>query len=244
MRPLSAALFALFVAACAVGDNDAPSTDGVATEDTSPAPALREDSLVEADRALRYRAHVTYPQLDGAHPALAAVNTAIADSVRAFVAAVRPVEPPPADFPFETDVEGGYETAHVSGTLYSGLLSAYAYTGGAHGNHFLLPLNYDLRTGRPIPLSALFRPGVAYRDSLAAWALPRLIDLYGRGTLFEERVPADATTLSVYTLGPDSLTLYFAPYAVAPYAAGTLYVSFGYDELRPLLDADGPLRRR
>lgn len=241
MRPLSFVFLALLVAACGTGD-DTPEDDPEAAEEAPPPPVVRTDSLVEADTALHYEAYLEYPQLEGARPALAALNRAIADSVRAFVAEVRPAEPPPAAFPFETQIEGGFETDLATSALYSGLFSAYAYTGGAHGNHFMLPLTYDVQTGRAIALAALFRPGVAYADTLAARALPRLLAQYGAGTLFEDHLPAEPGTFSVFTLGPDSLTVYFPPYALAPYAAGTLEVSFGYDELRPLLDARGPLR--
>ncbi len=139
-------------------------------------------------------------------------------------------------------MEGGFETSLLRDSLYSGLLEAYAYTGGAHGIQDIRALNVDLRSGRPISIDALFARGTPWQDSLAALSTRALERSLGPDVLFDGRVPAELSTFRVFTLTPDSLVLTFPPYAVAPYAAGPQRVAFSWAGLRPLLDAAGPAR--
>ncbi|HLA63051.1 MAG TPA: RsiV family protein, partial [Rhodothermales bacterium] len=167
---------------------------------------------------------------------------------RAMVALYRPPGPLPAELlelnpDFEAFVEGGFETDLVRDSLYSGLLAAYAFTGGAHGNQDFRPLNVDLRTGRTLTLPSFFRADAAWRDTLAANSTRRLVASLGPDVLFDGAVPADdPAVFRVFTLAPDSLVLHFPPYAVAPYVAGPQRVAVAWSSLRPLLDPAGPAR--
>ena len=204
---------------------------------------VRAESLAVADSALRYTARLAYPQIAGTAPALAAANRSLADTARAVVALYRPPEAPPSgERGFEASVEGGFETALLRDSLYSGLLEAYAYTGGAHGIHDIRPLNVDLRTGRALTLAEFFAPGAAWADTLAARSTTQLERQLGPDVLFDGHVPADASTFRVFTLSADSLVVTFPPYAVAPYAAGPQRVAFAWSSLVGVLAPSGPAR--
>ncbi len=205
----------------------------------------------DEDAELSFRADLRYPRLSpDSVAAVARVNRAIEDSVAALVARARPnlndfTGDPETDRWITGEVSGSYGPTLLQGDLLSTRLDAYVYTGGAHGTTVGVPLNFDLRTGRAVRLGELFRPGTAYLDTLAALATARLAAARG-GTewMFEERVPPTAGVLSAFTLGPDSLTVFFPPYAIAQYAMGPSEVSLPYRRLARVLDSEGPVARR
>lgn len=259
MRPLALALLATTLAACADAP-DAPADPPALRADVPappapPAPGVRIDSLVRDEPDLLYTVDIGYPQLDGDAPEVAAVNAAIRDSVEALADDFRPSEPPPAyDAPtFEVDVDGTTERTFLTDGLFSALVSTYAYTGGAHGNTFFLPLTYDLTTGQPVRLADLFAEGSAYGDTLAAWAerdvLRRLAAGLGvppgeaRGAFYAEGLAPVRRGDAYFTLGADSLHLHIPPYQLSAYAAGSFDVGVPYGALRPLARPGGPLDR-
>ncbi|MDX1530704.1 MAG: DUF3298 domain-containing protein [Rhodothermales bacterium] len=230
---------------------------GSTPERDAPAPAadpaaapgslhVATDRLFDEDAEFNYSADVAYPQIEGGGPTIERVNAAIRDSVEAAAAYVRPdptafTGDPEQDRLLVGALEGGFTEPLLQDGLFSTRLDLSVYTGGAHPNHYALPLTYDLTTGAPVRLADLFRPDAAWRDTLARLATDRLVAARGSDWLFEVPIPAEA--LSTFTLGPDSLRLFFAPYAIAPYAAGTSEVALSYERLRDLLDPAGPTTR-
>jgi hypothetical protein len=59
--------------------------------------------------------------------------------------------------------------------------------------------------------------------------------------MFEDEIPPDPAYFALFTLGADSLTVFFPPYAIASYAAGPSEVSLPYAALRGVLDERGPV---
>lgn len=240
--PLGAAAL---LAACGAPDPQRPAPGAA-----SPQPlTVTTARIAEADSAIRFRAEVEYPQIEGgASPAVARVNRAIADSVRAIVEDIRPVPDeftgdPELDRWVVGEVEGGFTEPLLREGLFSARLDLYVYTGGAHGNMLALPLNYDLDTGAPLALGDLFRPSAAYLDTLAARVTQRLTQSRGTGWMFEDALPPDPAYFAVFTLEADSLRFFFPPYAIAPYAVGPSEAALPYAALRAVLRADGPVAR-
>ena len=105
--------------------------------------------------------------------------------------------------------------------------------------------NYDLGTGAQIELDDLFDSATAYLDTLsaksrvalAAAAERRGFDAIG---LLENGYAPTTENFTRFTLGADSLSLHFPPYAVASYAAGPFRVSFAYSDLLSVLMDVGP----
>jgi hypothetical protein len=206
------------------------------------------DSLAARDIDLNYDVAVAYPQIAGSDaPAVARVNRAIRDSLSAFLASIKPR---PADFTGRPEMdqmiigeaEGGPSRTFLRDRLFSSRVDIYAFTGGAHGNVFSFPLTYDLATGEPIRLRDLFRTGIAWPDTLSVLTTAQLAAQQDTTWLFDDNVPAMAASFSHFTLGADSMTVFFPPYAIAPYAAGALEVTLPYTALRHVLSPSGPAR--
>jgi hypothetical protein len=243
MRPLPLTLL-LALAAC--GSPDAPPPEPP-PEAEPRALRVEIDSVTARDVALNYDVAVAYPQIVGSDaPAVARVNRAIRDSLAAFLDGIRPR---PADFTGNPEMdlmiigeaEGGPARTFLGERVFSSRVDVYAYTGGAHGNTFSFPLTYDLATGEPIRLRALFRNGTAWPDTLSALTTARLAAQQDTSWLFEDQVPAAPSTFAFFTLGADSLTVFFPPYAIAPYAAGASEVTLPYTALRSVLSPSGPV---
>ncbi len=242
MRPACLTLLLAF-AACASPD---------ATSDTAPppdaAPELRvvTDSLVTHDPAINYRIAIAYPQIEGsADPAVARINRAIRDTLVAFTMEVRPdpdgfTGDPEQDRLHVGEAEGGPARTFLGGGVFSSRVDVYLYTGGAHGLTLAFPFTFDLTTGEPVRPADVFRPSAAVTDTLAARATERLAARLP-GALFGGAVPAEPDLFSVVTLGADSLTVFFGPYAVAPYAAGPQEVTWAYADLGDVLTRSGPV---
>ena len=240
-------VLALWLGACAAPDRPA----------LPPDLTVRADTARLEDPAVRYDAVVVYPQVGGAAlPAgVEAANRAVADSVRAFVAAVRPsAPPPPEDTTYAVRVEGRYDDALLAEGILSALVSVTVYTGGAHGNVFLLPVTYDLATGGAVALPDLFAPNAPWGNALAeaveAAVLAKLArDLGTTPEAARARSFFAAGLLPIregeaaFTLGRDSLHVHVPPYQLAPFSAGTFDVGVPYAALVPFARRGGVVRR-
>ncbi|RTQ50019.1 DUF3298 domain-containing protein [Hymenobacter gummosus] len=115
----------------------------------------------------------------------------------------------------------------------------YSYTGGAHGSYGTRVVSYDTRTGRPLPYSAIFRPGtepqlVALLDRAARRQLRLAPNAPLDGPLFVPHLPA---TRNVYLTSGGAVFVY-SPYEIASFAQGEIRLFLPFSELRPLLNPD------
>ena len=258
MRPLALALLAAALGACADAPDDAPDPLAPETAETSPAPpnapapTIRIDSLLRDEPDLRYTVRIGYPQVEGDGAAVDAINAAIRDTVAALADDFRPAEPPPEyDSPaYIVEVDGGTERTFVDDHVLSALIDVYAYTGGAHGNTFFLPLTYDLDTGEPVDPASLFAEGTAWGDTLAVWTerdVLRQLAAHGVGdarqSFFAEGLDPIRQGDVFATLGRDSLLVHIPPYQLSAYAAGSFSVGVPYGALRPMARPGSPLAR-
>ena len=152
-----------------------------------------------------------------------------------------------------------YRITFLSDAALSLVTTIYEYTGGAHGMHFYRTDNYALQPIGRLPLSAFFVTGRNHWDTLGAlaregikkqaweyslsdpshhdWFADDFVrDWLVKGTTFNEGSDVK------FTFSETALTLYFGPYSVAPYAAGSFEVMLSYYDLRDVLRADGPYR--
>jgi hypothetical protein len=237
-------LLALLLALSACSSPDAPQ-DAAPPE---PAPLRIEiDSLKAHDADLQYDVAIAYPHIVGSDaPAVDRINRAIRDSLTAFAAGIKPR---PADFTGDPEMDrmivgeaqGGPARTFLGDRLFSSRVDVYAYTGGAHGNTFSFPFTYDLATGEPVRFGDLFRQGTAYLDTLAALTTERLAAQRDTSYWFVDQIPAEPGSFAFFTLGADSLSVFFPPYAIAPYAAGASEATLPYTALRHVLSPSGPL---
>lgn len=225
----------------------APTPEPAPAPEAAAEPVVVTDSLVRSEPAVNYRVAIGFPRIEGdERPAARRVNAAVRDSVEAFAESLRPdpgffTGDAEADRIYVGDADGGPARTFLGGRVFSSRVDVYAYTGGAHGNLYSFAFNYDLATGEPFGLGDLFLGGTAYLDTLAARTTERLVAARGTGWMFDDAIPPDPAYFSLFTLGPDSLTVFFPPYAIAPYAAGPSEVSLPYAALRGVLDDGGPV---
>ena len=82
-------------------------------------------------------------------------------------------------------------------------------------------INYDTRTGRVLPLSALFRPGSNYLARLSQLAIASLEqDEFAERSAIRHVAGAVESNFKVFTLTDTTLILHFPTYQVAAGAAG------------------------
>jgi hypothetical protein len=189
-----------------------------------------------------------YPVLPGEGPTIAEANRQIRGSVDEVVGDFRgqldELTAAPGtedegwqgpDWSLSIDYDTPYRTSHYLAIPFSG----YEYTGGAHGMPLILPLVIDLSTGRPIPPEGLFKPGSDWLEQLSQRCISELKgrDLLGNDEEWlREGTAPKLENFSLLFPGPDGLTVTFAPYSVAPYAAGTQEVLIPYTDLAGLLN--------
>ena len=152
--------------------------------------------------------------------------------------------------PHWRDVEEYHHVTHkivfASDDLVSVLFYVSGYSwGAAHGYHYPLVLNYDLRRGRVLRLADLFKPGADYVPQLARYCrddLERQLsrDMMALGDLSEEDAQK-ASTYRAWVLTPLGLAIIFKEYQVGPYAAGEPKVLLPYARLRDIIDPRGPV---
>lgn len=113
----------------------------------------------------------------------------------------------------------------------------YIYMGGAHGSPSSIGVNYDTKTGELIAFTDLSDDPDTFRaDTLAYNQALAQTEYYSEqmfstdditnGTL-EDTLYAD----NVWYLSPSGLVFMSAPYALAPYASGTLEFTIPYSDL-------------
>ena len=191
-----------------------------------------------------------YPVLPGDGPAVAEANRQIRGTVDEVVGSFRGQIDEFTSAP-ATEEEGwqgpdwslsiDYETPHRTSRYLAIPLTGYEYTGGAHGMPLILPTVIDLSTGRPIPPEGLFKPGSDWLEQLSQRCRSALQgrDLIGDdGDWLREGTAPKLENFSLLFPGPDGLTVTFAPYSVAPYAAGIQEVLIPYKDLAGLLSPE------
>lgn len=189
-----------------------------------------------------------YPVLHGDGPVVKTANGEIRALVETLVHTFRgqaseyAAGPGPAggdwegpDWSLTIDYDHPHQTHRYLAIPFSG----YEYTGGAHGMPLILPLVIELSSGQRVPPEGLFVPGSNWLERLSQRCLAELQgrDLLGADDQWLRE--GTAPKLENYGLlfpGPDGLRVSFAPYAVAPYAAGIQEVLIPYPELAGLLD--------
>ena len=136
------------------------------------------------------------------------------------------------------NLTGNPQLSTLNSQLWSYAMDVYEYTGGAHGNRYLLIQNYDLQTGDAVSEQDLFIDD--YYEPLKALLLEALIaqtdeaetkkDLRRLGYSIADVVPNEN-----FYVTSEGITYVYNPYEIAPYAMGCIQISLPWDSLRHLL---------
>ena len=167
-------------------------------------------------------------------------NTATAESIEFAKETLeyRDDEDLPAPFPYSSDLF--FTVTRADDQVIAFTENGYEYLGGAHGMPYSIGINYDTDTGELISFTDLsddpstFRADtLAYNQALAQteYYSEQLFntDDITNGTL-EETLYADG----MWYLSTSGLVFMSPPYALAPYAAGTLEFTIPYNELKDM----------
>lgn len=122
--------------------------------------------------------------------------------------------------------------------------SSYSYAGGAHGNSGFDSVNFDVQTGKEIPLEAVIKDKKKLLKVLEKELSEKYPDLASWSGSMEEALqfydaPLDPEMKMefTWTLDYDGVTFYFGHYEIAAYAAGLQQVTLSYYEYPELMEA-------
>jgi TIR domain-containing protein/uncharacterized protein DUF3298/peptidoglycan-N-acetylmuramic acid deacetylase PdaC-like protein len=148
-----------------------------------------------------------------------------------------------------------YRIAFLSESALSIVFTSMVYTGGVHENYRFVTENFALQPVVQLQLASFFKHdyrktlGLLSREALKkqSWERSLSIEHFAnifdsdeigkewlvRGTTFEDNIKV------YFTFSGEGLTLYFAPYEVAHFAAGSWEVTLPYYDLREILRPNG-----
>ena len=213
--------------------------------------------IKENNKKLKYEIDAEYPQLTGStDPNFEKFNQAARGLVTKQVSGFRKemTENAGAENPVESetgsDLGAGYSIALAQDDLLSVQFDIGGYSAGAaHPNSYTDVINFDLRNGRQLKLSDLFKPGAKYLQALSAYCIQDLKKQSKKkgadGLLDDDWIQrgagADANNFRSWTITKKGLGINFDSYQVGPYAAGPQYVLVPYTALKEIIKPDGPL---
>jgi hypothetical protein len=217
-------------------------TPGEETSETPPQVLTRNFN----ENTAAYLVEVEYPELQGLSNSSiqAKVNNEIRVKVFARVAAFHsqgsqfPIGSLPEGALGQSALAANYDTSFIGKNFFSALIAYSDYTAGAaHPTGYVEVFNYDLRTGTSVTLDQVLReldpsPGTLQR--LGQYVRQDLIRQLGDDPGSVELINDGAAPLPEnyknFNLSRSDLIVFFDPYQVAPFAAGTLKVEIPYAE--------------
>ena len=211
--------------------------------------------IKESNKKLMYEIAVQYPQLSGsANPNFDKFNQTVRGSINKKVAAFKKeVAPQPDDEPrpegsMGSDLSVSYTVELAQDDLVSVdfSMSSY-YQGAAHPNAFSEAINFDLKNGKQLKLSDLFKPGAKYLAAISAYCVADLKkqskakdNMLDDSTIQSGAGPT-AKNYESWSITKRGIGINFDPYQVGPYAAGPQYVLVPYSALKEMINPDGPV---
>jgi|GEM_PF-2500792 len=194
----------------------------------------------------KYAISVRFPQIIGSSQASVeafdeAVNRLIREKISHFK---KDIEEPEGEMP-RSSLNIRYEVGAVNGALISVVFSVQEYgSGAAHSNDYTLVMNYDLKSGKPILLAELFKPGSDYMNAISRYCIARLKKRLG--ALSDDDWINRGASPSLQNYGNWSITkkglmITFDPYQVAAYAAGAQKLLVPYESLKDVINPSSSL---
>ncbi len=212
--------------------------------------------IKENNKKSMYEIAVQYPQLTGGNnPNFEKFNVAARAAVAKKVAGFKKDMTPEAGENTEetrpedsmgSDLTISYTVVLAQDDLVSVDFEVSSYfQGAAHPNSYSETFNYDLKNGRQLKLADLFKPGTKYLQAIANYCIADLKKQATEKGLTSEDIEkgaaAKADNYQGWTITKRGLGIYFDPYQVGPYAAGTQFVLVPYSDLKDLINPEGPV---
>ncbi len=126
--------------------------------------------------------------------------------------------------------------------IYSYGINRYVFMGGAHGLTTLNYFNFDLKNGKQIKESDLFKVG--FEETLTSLLKTRIVEQSNEDPNVETIISLDDTDYWVDAIKPnsnfyitdESINYVFNPYEIAPYYMGITEVVIPFDRLKDMLN--------
>ena len=213
---------------------------------------LVSKQIKENDKKLMFEVSALYPQLNGGNnPNFEKFNQTARALVTKKVAGFKKDMQP---------AEG--EEARPDGSMGSNLNIAYTlilgqddlisvkfdvgsyYQGAAHPNSYSDVINYDLKNGKQLKLSDLFKPGAKFLQAIADYSIADLKKQTEKGLIageIENGAAPLAKNYQSWNIMKTGISVTFDAYQVGPYAAGPQSVWVPYSALKDLINPEGPI---
>lgn len=108
----------------------------------------------------------------------------------------------------------------------------YEYTGGAHGNTIRSSDNWDMQTGKRLEMADLFKPGTDYSAAVIEEMIKIAEIEYANNEYlyfdnYKELISKNFDPKN-FNMTPNTLSVYFQQYAIAPYSSGIIVFELPY----------------
>jgi len=210
--------------------------------------------IKESNKKLMYEIAAQYPQLTGgSNPNFEKFNQAaramVTRKVAGFKKDMQPEgeeEEPRPEGSMASDLSVSYEVLLAQDDLVSVKFDVGSYEqGAAHPNSYSEVLNYDLKNGKQLKLSDLFKPGAKFLQAIATYCIADLKKQAQAKGLLDDQIQSGAAAKSdnygSWSITKRGLGITFDAYQVGPYAAGPQFVLVPYSTLKDLINTDGPI---
>ena len=213
--------------------------------------------IKESNKKLMYEIDANYPQLTGgSNPNTEKLNQLLRSIVTKKVAefkkemAPKPDEEPRPEGSMGSDITIAYRVALAQDDLASIQFDVGSYyQGAAHPNSYTEVVNYDLKNGKQLKLSDLFKTGAKYLQALSSHCIDDLkkqSKAKGSASMLDDssiQSGAGPTPKNYdsWTITKRGLGINFDAYQVGPYAAGPQFVMVPYSAIKDQVNPDGPI---
>lgn len=127
-------------------------------------------------------------------------------------------------------LDGKYNVLYNGDKLLCVEQQGYLFTGGAHGNTLYSVSVFDLSTGRELQLADMFKPGSDYLQRINKVVAKKVAE---NSNMFFG--PVEVKDGDKFYFDGKALVIVYAPYEVAPYAAGIVRLEVPADGLKDIL---------
>ena len=209
--------------------------------------------IKENDKKLMFEVSAQYPQLTGGNnPNFEKFNQTarglVTKKVAGFKKDMAPAEgeEPRPEGSMGSNLNVAYTLVLAQDDLISTKFDVGSYyQGAAHPNSYSDVINFDLKNGKQLKLSDLFKPGSKYLQTIADYSIADLKKQAKEKGLIEGEIENGASALAKnyqsWNITKTGLGITFDAYQVGPYAAGPQFVMIPYSALKDIINPEGPI---
>lgn len=213
---------------------------------TSLPPAISTQTYEEVGQNPAFTIKAQFPAiLDNNAPGVSAFNTKAHDLLQTAIDEFKkgiselPNDPNFAASFLDVQYTLMYQTANIVSIKFDILFYA---SGAAHPGDSSVTLNFDLAQGRELTLGDLFLPNSNFLEVISAYCIAELgtRDIGFDGG-FQQGADPTPVNYRNWNITPDGLMITFDTYQVGPGAAGPQTVIVPYDQIKAMINPQGPL---